>query len=322
MEAARRLTAPRAPEALLRSAPTWSEEEGGFALRLDGKRGDDAGPQTRSPCRTARLAEAIAAEWEAQGESIDPASMPVTRLANTRHRRRGRAAERGAARRPGLCRRRPPLLSRRRAGGAGATAAKRLGSDPRLGRERASAGASCSPRASCTSRSLSRRLRRSRRHRSASTIRSAWPACSLATTLTGSALIALALAEGALDVDAAWAAAHVDEDWNISQWGEDAEAASAAQPPRRFPRRGAGVAGLGTFRVDFAPALTSPLRGGRRSRSELREGVSAGPRRPPPSRSLPSLRSANFDLPHPKWGVPHFGTFEVELGNIRVRGGG
>jgi chaperone required for assembly of F1-ATPase len=47
---------------------------------------------------------------------------------------------------------------------------------------------------------------------------------SLATTLTGSALIALALAEGALDVDAAWAAAHVDEDWNIEKWGADAEA--------------------------------------------------------------------------------------------------
>jgi chaperone required for assembly of F1-ATPase len=47
---------------------------------------------------------------------------------------------------------------------------------------------------------------------------------SLATTLTGSALIALALAEGALDVDAAWVAAHVDEDWNIEKWGADAEA--------------------------------------------------------------------------------------------------
>ena len=47
---------------------------------------------------------------------------------------------------------------------------------------------------------------------------------SLATTLSGSALIALALAEGALDVEAAWVAAHVDEDWNIEKWGADAEA--------------------------------------------------------------------------------------------------
>src|SRR5258705_179495 len=41
------------------------------------------------------------------------------------------------------------------------------------------------------------------------------------TTLTGSALIALALAAGALSVDAAWAAAHVDEDWNMDFWGRD-----------------------------------------------------------------------------------------------------
>ena len=44
------------------------------------------------------------------------------------------------------------------------------------------------------------------------------------TTLTGSALIALMVAHGALGVAEAWAAAHVDEDWQISQWGEDAEA--------------------------------------------------------------------------------------------------
>ena len=44
------------------------------------------------------------------------------------------------------------------------------------------------------------------------------------TTLMGSALLALAHAHGALTADAAWAAAHVDEDWQISRWGEDAEA--------------------------------------------------------------------------------------------------
>jgi chaperone required for assembly of F1-ATPase len=44
------------------------------------------------------------------------------------------------------------------------------------------------------------------------------------TTLMGSALLALALARGAVTADAAWAAAHVDEDYQISLWGEDAEA--------------------------------------------------------------------------------------------------
>ena len=46
------------------------------------------------------------------------------------------------------------------------------------------------------------------------------------TTLTGSALLALALAHGARDEDQVWAAAHVDEDWNIDQWGVDEEAAA------------------------------------------------------------------------------------------------
>jgi chaperone required for assembly of F1-ATPase len=41
------------------------------------------------------------------------------------------------------------------------------------------------------------------------------------TTLTGSALIALALARGGLSAEAAWLAAHVDEDWNMEQWGRD-----------------------------------------------------------------------------------------------------
>lgn len=45
------------------------------------------------------------------------------------------------------------------------------------------------------------------------------------TTLTGSAILALAHADQALDADAVWTTAHVDEDWQISQWGADAEAA-------------------------------------------------------------------------------------------------
>ena len=44
------------------------------------------------------------------------------------------------------------------------------------------------------------------------------------TTLTGSGLIALALDRNWLSDDAAWKAAHVDEDYQISVWGEDAEA--------------------------------------------------------------------------------------------------
>lgn len=44
------------------------------------------------------------------------------------------------------------------------------------------------------------------------------------TTLTGSALLALATAHGRLAPEVAWKAAHVDEDHQIRRWGEDEEA--------------------------------------------------------------------------------------------------
>ena len=73
---------------------------------------------------------------------------------------------------------------------------------------------------------------RSRRRRIAAAVRAipngvevkeAWRlgALNVVTTLTGSALLALALAAGRLTTDAAWTAAHVDEDWNMQFWGRD-----------------------------------------------------------------------------------------------------
>ncbi|WP_273785217.1 ATP12 family chaperone protein [Brucella intermedia] len=44
------------------------------------------------------------------------------------------------------------------------------------------------------------------------------------TTLTGSAIIALAIAKGEVTAEQGWQLAHVDEDWTIEHWGADAEA--------------------------------------------------------------------------------------------------
>ena len=49
-------------------------------------------------------------------------------------------------------------------------------------------------------------------------------ALNVMTTITGSALLALAVAKGRLDAAQAWEAAHVDEDHQMRTWGEDAEA--------------------------------------------------------------------------------------------------
>jgi chaperone required for assembly of F1-ATPase len=43
-------------------------------------------------------------------------------------------------------------------------------------------------------------------------------------TLTGSAMLSIAVAEGFMTVEEAFAASNVDEDWNTRHWGEDAEA--------------------------------------------------------------------------------------------------
>ena len=50
------------------------------------------------------------------------------------------------------------------------------------------------------------------------------------TTLTGSAFLALAVAKGRMPLAEAWAAAHLDEDWQIARWGIDVEAADARAP--------------------------------------------------------------------------------------------
>ena len=55
---------------------------GGFAVTLDGKPiRTPSGRQLVAP--TDAIAEAIAAEWNAQGETIDPLTMPLTRFANS-----------------------------------------------------------------------------------------------------------------------------------------------------------------------------------------------------------------------------------------------
>jgi chaperone required for assembly of F1-ATPase len=60
------------------------------------------------------------------------------------------------------------------------------------------------------------------------------------TTLTGSALLALAVLRGELSLDDAWLAAHVDEDWNMEQWGRD-ELALERRAFRRAEMQAAGT---------------------------------------------------------------------------------
>src|SRR5579864_8098639 len=58
------------------------EAEGGFSITLDGKPiKTPSGNPVIVPVRS--IADAIAGEWNAQGETIDPLTMPLTRFANS-----------------------------------------------------------------------------------------------------------------------------------------------------------------------------------------------------------------------------------------------
>jgi chaperone required for assembly of F1-ATPase len=164
------------------------------------------------------LAEAMAAEWQAQRDMIDPATMPLTRLANV--------VIDGVADAPGPVAEEiekylgSDLLFYRADAPAALCERQARHWDPILAWARATLGAEfklaegvihvAQPAAALTAAAAAIPI-------------DPWRlgAMHVVTTLTGSALIALALLRGALSADAAWQAAHVDEDWNMEQWGRD-----------------------------------------------------------------------------------------------------
>lgn len=193
----------------------------GFRILLDGR-------PLRTPAKaelqvpTRALADAIAAEWETQGSHIDPATMPLTRIANSTidgvvARKAEVIAEIARyAMNDLVCYRadQPEALVRLQAEAW----------DPVLAWARDQFGVDLATSAGITHVTQPAALE-------AAVIR--WlegrrpidiAALHVITTLTGSALMALAHALDAMDANAVWKAAHVDEDFQIAQWGWDAEA--------------------------------------------------------------------------------------------------
>jgi chaperone required for assembly of F1-ATPase len=223
MQTARRLTAPPKQKRFYKRA-RMEAGDGGHTLHLDGRRAITPG---RKPLTVPaeHLADAIATEWAAQGETIDPGSMPVTRLANTAID--GVALRLAEVRAEVLAYAGTDLLCYRAAEPEGLVEREKAAWDPILAwakrrygvRFVLAEGIVHATQSEATLAALAEAVE-------AFDEPFRLAGLHLATTLTGSALIALALAEGEIAVDAAWAAAHVEEDWNISQWGEDAEAAA------------------------------------------------------------------------------------------------
>ncbi len=197
-----------------------AEAEGGFALRLDGR-------PVRTPAKrplvapTRALAEAIAAEWAAQGETFAPTSMPLTRLAHSAIDGVADALE--------------PTISEVAAYAGSDLVCYRALEPEELAQRQAAA---FDPVLAFAEQELGARfllaggiMHVAQPEDSLQAVRAAIPREPFAVTalhalasLSGSALLALAVARGAKTAEAAWAAAHVDEDFQIERWGADDEA--------------------------------------------------------------------------------------------------
>lgn len=198
------------------------EDEGGrAAIKLDGKSVRTPGKAPLSvPSR--KLAEAIAEEWRVQGEHIDPRTMPLTKLANSAIdgiEGRTEAVVDDIVSHAGT-----DLVCYRASEPKGLLAEQVKHWDPVIAwaKDELNApfaladGIVHAPQADASLAEIKKRF-------------GEFDAFSLAalhviTSLTGSALLALAVALKRLTPDEAWAAAHVDEDWQVGKWGEDAEA--------------------------------------------------------------------------------------------------
>jgi chaperone required for assembly of F1-ATPase len=194
--------------------------DGGFTVALDGR-------PVRTPAKAAlvvtsqALAAAIAAEWQAQAGVIHPSALPLTRLASTAldlvvPRRAEIAA--GIARYAGtdlVCYRaaHPPDLAERQqrawqplidwvATRYDAPLSVTAGVVPQPQPE-----ASLAALAACVAAQDAMTL----------------VALDLTTAACGSLVLALALLEGRIDAEAAFALSQLDESFEIEQWGEDAE---------------------------------------------------------------------------------------------------
>ena len=194
-----------------------------FRILLDGK-------PARTPAKegldlpTRPCAEAVAAEWAAQREHIDPATMPLTKLVcSAIDGVRGREGEVREAIGKYVA---SDLLCYRASSPLPLVCRQTALWDPVLAWGRDVLGVPlivttgvmpvAQPEIARTA------LARTLAEQDPFTLAALY----VMTSLMGSALLALAHAHGQLGLEEAWAAAHVDEDWQISQWGEDAQAAA------------------------------------------------------------------------------------------------
>lgn len=206
-------------------AASIGPEGGGWQVLLDGR-------PIRTPGKlplvmpTRALAQAIAAEWDAQADVIDPNTMPLTRAANS-------AVEKVTPQFAAVA----DML----AGYGGTDLLSYRASGPATLAERQAAG--WDPLIDWAARALRAPLKITEgvipvaqdagalaRLRARLDALTPWQLTALhdLVTLPGSLILGLAVLEGRLDADAAHALSRIDETFQAERWGRDDEAEAAA----------------------------------------------------------------------------------------------
>jgi len=199
--------------------------EGGFTVRLDGR-------AVKTPAKAAlvvptlALAEAIAAEWDAQEGTVRPETMPFTRAANSAIDKvvpqldevRGLIAAYGGS----------DLLCYRAEGAEALAARQAAGWDPVLGWAATQLGAPLMATAGVMH--IAQPEQSLARLTGAVAAFSAFELAALhdLVALSGSLVLALAVTDRHLPADEAWRLSRIDEDWQAELWGIDEEAAESA----------------------------------------------------------------------------------------------
>lgn len=198
-----------------------AEVSGGHRITLDGRSIKTPKKQGLTvPSRS--LAEVIAAEWDSQGERIDPHTMPMTKLANTAIDAVAPLTEVVAA--DIVAYAANDLLCYRAADHEGLFERQAARWDPVLDWAQRRYGLELIVVRGVMPVEQDPQVFGDIRAHLATFDAFGLTALHVLTSLTGSALLPIAIADGHLTPDDAWDAAHVDEHWQIERWGQDAEA--------------------------------------------------------------------------------------------------
>lgn len=204
------------------------ETDDGWTVQLDGR-------PVRTPAKAVfaasrPVAAAAAAEWAAQAEEIVPEAMPVTRAVNSAIDRV--APQRGAVIDEVAGYGGTDLLCYRAEHPSGLAARQAAAWDPLLDWAAERFGARLALAAGIVHVAQPPETLDALRAEVAKLGDVGLTAFADLTALSGSLVIALAVRDGRLDAETAWAASRIDEEWQIEQWGRDAEADQMAERKR------------------------------------------------------------------------------------------